>query len=80
MTVQAFCAERGLTEASFYHWRKQLRKNAPVSVGGGEKVHHFGGQKAPVEWLRLGYVRRRRRTAMVTQDGLSSAGLTCGAR
>jgi len=26
-----------------------------VFVGGGEKVHHFGGQKAPVEWLRLGY-------------------------
>jgi hypothetical protein len=23
-------------------------------VGGGEKVCHFGGQKAPVEWLRYG--------------------------
>jgi len=51
-----------------------------ASVGGGEKVYHFGGQKAPVEWLRLGYMRRRRRAAMVTQDGLSSAGLTYGAR
>src|SRR5215469_780559 len=49
-------------------------------VGGGDKVDHFGGQKAPVEWLRLGYGRRRRRALMVTQDGLSSAGLTCGAR
>jgi len=55
-------------------------RNVRLAVGGGEKVHHFGGQKAPVEWLRLGYMRRRRRAAMVTQDGLSSAGLTCGAR
>ena len=31
--------------AGYSHW----------DVGGGEKVHHFGGQKAPVEWLRLGY-------------------------
>jgi hypothetical protein len=49
-------------------------------VGGGEKVRHFRGQKAPVEWLRLGYGGRRRRAAIVTQDGLSSEGLTCGAR
>ena len=27
----------------------------PVIVGGGEKVRQFGGQKAPVEWLRHGY-------------------------
>jgi len=26
-----------------------------IRVGGGEKVRQFGGQKAPVEWLRLGY-------------------------
>jgi hypothetical protein len=48
MTVQAFCAEGGLTEASFYHWRKQLRNNAPVSFA---LVEHNRGNKArmPVE-------------------------------
>ena len=30
-TVQAFCAQRGVTEASFYGWRKQLRASTPVS-------------------------------------------------
>ena len=48
MTVQAFCAERSLTEASFYHWRKQLRNNAPVSFA---LVEHNRGNKPsmPVE-------------------------------
>ncbi len=31
MTVQAFCVQRGVTEASFYSWRKQLRASAAVS-------------------------------------------------
>ena len=31
MTVQAFCVQRGVTEASFYGWRKQLRASAAVS-------------------------------------------------
>lgn len=31
LTVQAFCAEQGITEGSFYNWRKQLRGSAPVS-------------------------------------------------
>jgi hypothetical protein len=29
--------------------------NFGYRVGGGEKVCHFGGQKAPVEWLRRGW-------------------------
>jgi len=29
-TVHAFCIEQGVTEASFYNWRKQLRGDAPV--------------------------------------------------
>jgi hypothetical protein len=35
---------------AFARWarRKQI-------VGGDEKVCHFGGQKAPVEWLRRGW-------------------------
>lgn len=28
MTVQAFCAQQSVTEASFYGWRKQLRAGA----------------------------------------------------
>jgi hypothetical protein len=30
MSVGRFCRERGLTEASFYGWRKRLRKAEPV--------------------------------------------------
>lgn len=29
--VSVFCAERGLTEQSFYSWRKRLSRKAPVS-------------------------------------------------
>jgi transposase-like protein len=28
--VRPFCRERGITEASFYYWRKQLRKRELV--------------------------------------------------
>jgi hypothetical protein len=31
LTVHGFCAQQGLSEASFYGWRKQLRGSAPVS-------------------------------------------------
>jgi hypothetical protein len=30
MTVQRFCEDRGLTEQSFYVWRKRLRKQQPM--------------------------------------------------
>jgi transposase-like protein len=30
MTVQGFCEDRGLTEQSFYVWRKRLRKQQPM--------------------------------------------------
>ena len=30
MSVKQFCKEQGLTECSFYAWRKRLRKSAPV--------------------------------------------------
>ena len=29
--VTLFCAKRGLTEQSFYYWKKRLSKEAPVS-------------------------------------------------
>lgn len=28
--VRPFCSERGITEASFYYWRKRLRKRESV--------------------------------------------------
>jgi len=43
---------RGMTESIGPMWSKT--KNLTSGVGGGEKVCHFGGQKAPVEWLRYG--------------------------
>ena len=30
LSVKQFCKERGLTECSFYAWRKRLRKKNPV--------------------------------------------------
>jgi transposase-like protein len=30
MKVKAFCVQQGVTEASFYNWRKQLRCEVPV--------------------------------------------------
>ena len=33
MTVKAFCAERGLSEASFYWWRRELRQFAAGQQG-----------------------------------------------
>lgn len=30
LTVKQFCQERGLTQYSFYAWRKRLRKQEPV--------------------------------------------------
>ena len=30
LSVKQFCKERGLTEYSFYAWRKRLRKQEPV--------------------------------------------------
>jgi hypothetical protein len=28
--IGPFCRERGISEASFYYWRKRLRKSTPV--------------------------------------------------
>jgi hypothetical protein len=30
LTVHAFCDQQGVTEASFYNWRKRLRNSVPV--------------------------------------------------
>src|SRR5437868_5350753 len=49
LTVHAFCIQRGLTEASFYNWRKQLRGNAPLSFALVERTDSRNGRNAPVE-------------------------------
>ena len=57
--VRAFCSEHGVTEQSFYGWKKRLRGEAPVSFalvatdGSGWK------QGAPLE-LELGAGQRLR--------------------
>jgi hypothetical protein len=30
LTVHAFCIQQGVTEATFYNWRKRLRNSVPV--------------------------------------------------
>jgi transposase-like protein len=54
LSVHAFCIQRGVTEASFYGWRKQLRGGSPVGFAlvaakGPDLI-----SKAPVELLLAG--------------------------
>jgi transposase-like protein len=51
LTVHAFCVRQGVTEASFYHWRKQLRDNAPVRFALVEQRVDRLRQNAPLEVL-----------------------------
>jgi hypothetical protein len=37
MSVKQFCKEQGLTEYSFYAWRKRLQENGPVRFALVEK-------------------------------------------
>jgi transposase-like protein len=50
MTVHAFCAQQGVSEASFYSWRKQLQANGSVSFA---LVEPSRGEHrpAPVEFV-----------------------------
>jgi transposase-like protein len=47
--VQKFCSERSVKEASFYHWRKQLRSNAPVSFALVEPTNGSSTANAALE-------------------------------
>ena len=49
LTVHAFCIQQGLTEASFYSWRKQLSGNAPVSFALVQQADTGDGPNALVE-------------------------------
>jgi hypothetical protein len=49
LSVHRFCEERGLTEASFYSWRKRLGKREPVKFALVETGRHQATQDAGVE-------------------------------
>jgi hypothetical protein len=49
LTVQAFCEQRGVTEASFYGWRKQFRGASPMGFALVEAKGSGWKPKAPVE-------------------------------
>ena len=49
LSVHEFCKQRGVTEASFYNWRKQLRSKATVGFALVEAQEKGFKPKAPVE-------------------------------
>jgi transposase-like protein len=49
LSVHAFCEQRGVTEASFYGWRKQLRGGSPVGFALVEAQGSSLKSKGPVE-------------------------------
>ncbi len=61
--VLPFCRERGITEASFYYWRKRLRKSAPMRFALLETSPADTGRTASAlelvlkngQWLRIGH-------------------------
>jgi len=58
-SVHVFCAARGLTEQSFYYWRKRLSKEAPVSFALVAANESSRNQGSPLE-LDLGSGQRLR--------------------
>jgi len=50
LSVKEFCKERGLTECSFYAWRKRLRSNEPVRFA---LVERGSAPEAPATDARL---------------------------
>ena len=57
--VSVFCSERGLTEQSFYSWRKRLSRKAPVSFALVSSDESAGTPGAALE-LELGAGQRLR--------------------
>ncbi len=57
--VSVFCSEWGLTEQSFYAWRKRLAQQAPVSFALVTSPVSVGNQGAHLE-LELGAGQRLR--------------------
>ena len=51
MSVQQFCKEKGITEQSFYVWRKRLRRQEPARFALVETG--AAGQHAPKTGLEL---------------------------
>ena len=57
--VSIFCSQRGLTEQSFYSWRKQLSRKTPVSFALVSTDGSAGNAGASLE-LELGAGQRLR--------------------
>jgi hypothetical protein len=57
--ARAFCVERGLTEQSFYMWKKRLASDAPVSFALVTPERSGGKQSVAME-LELGSGERLR--------------------
>ena len=49
ISVKQFCEEHGLTECSFYYWRKRLQKREPRPVRFALVERGTARQEAPVE-------------------------------
>jgi hypothetical protein len=47
VSVKHFCKERGLTECSFYAWRKRLRNQSPVRFALVERGAQHGSAAEP---------------------------------
>lgn len=62
LTVRAFCRERGISEPSFYSWRKELQRREETRRSGGGAAGGRGvaagqgeGRLIPVEVVGGGY-------------------------
>jgi transposase-like protein len=70
LTVKQFCREQGLTEWSFYTWRKRLREDGPVRFALVERRTTAGSAMAASLELVLGNGERLRISAGVDRTTL----------
>ena len=61
MSVKEFCKQRGLTDFSFYTWRKRLRKEEPIrfALVGQEAVGKATAAETTLELILVNGVRLR---------------------
>ena len=51
ISVKQFCKERGLTEYSFYAWRKRLQEKGPVRFALVERSGSVAKEHSPIELI-----------------------------